>query len=116
LDGDAVGSPYGGLVGPDLPEIVFVPAHPDTRPGHETDVVFEVRQVEGGDPALPAFTTLERLVSVLGHEQPWVALPLLNIQQIMGSVQVEQIVLDPEAESGTWRWQASDLEALERRQ
>jgi hypothetical protein len=29
---------------------------------------------------------------------------------------VDRIVLDPDAESGAWRWQASDIEALERRQ
>lgn len=107
-----MGSPYGGLVGPDLPEIVFVPAHPDVRPGHEEEAVFEVRELAGGGRALPAFTTLPRLVAALGREQPWVGLPLRNIQAIMGSVQVEHIVLDPGAEPGTWRWQVSDIEAL----
>lgn len=107
-----MGSPYGDLVGPDLPEIVFVPAHPDVRPGRETDVVFEVRHLAGGGRALPAFTTLPRLVSALGQEQPWVGLPLRNIQAIMGSVQVDHIVIDPEAAPGTWRWQVSDIEAL----
>ena len=106
----------GGAAGSGLPEIVVVPARPDIRPGHDSDVIFEVRQLSDGGRALPAFTTVERLVSTLGREQPWVALPLRNIQAIMGSAGVDRVVLDPEAEPGTWRWQASDIEALERRQ
>jgi hypothetical protein len=86
------------------------------RRGHDSDVIFEVRQLSDGGRALPAFTTVERLVSTLGREQPWVALPLRNIQAIMGSAGVDRVVLDPEAEPGTWRWQTSDIEALERRQ
>jgi len=112
----APGGPPGGPAGGDVNEIVIVPARPDIRPGHDGDVIFEVRQLSDGGQALPAFTTVERLVSVLGREQPWVALPLRNIQAIMGGVGVARVVLDPAAGPGTWRWQASDLEALERRQ
>jgi SseB protein N-terminal domain len=111
-DGGAGGSPAGG----GLPQIVVVPARQDIRPGHEADVIFEVRQLADGGRALPAFTTVGRLVSALGREQPWVALPLQNIQAIMGSVGVDRVVLDPQADPGAWRWRASDLEALERRQ
>jgi hypothetical protein len=95
---------------------VVVPARQDIRPGHEADVIFEVRQLADGGRALPAFTTVERLISALGREQPWVALPLRNIQAIMGGAGVARVVLDPEAEPGTWRWQASDLAELARRQ
>jgi hypothetical protein len=111
-DGGAGRSPAGG----GLPQIVVVPARQDIRPGHEADVIFEVRQLADGGRALPAFTTVGRLVSVLGREQPWVALPLQNIQAIMGSAGVDRVVLDPRADPGAWRWRASDLEALERRQ
>ena len=110
-DGAAGGAADGGL-----PEIVVVPARPDIRPGHDSDVIFEVRQLSDGGRALPAFTTVERLVSTLGREQPWVALPLRNIQAIMGGAGVDKVVLDPEADPGTWRWQVSDLEELARRQ
>jgi SseB protein N-terminal domain len=106
-----VGSPDG--VG--FPVIVFAPARPDIRPGREADVIFEVHQTGDGGQALPVFTTVERLVSALGPRQPWVALPLANIQRIMGAAGVQRIALDPAGEPGARQWQDSDLEALERR-
>jgi SseB protein N-terminal domain len=99
-----------------LPEIVLAPARPDVRPGHDADVVFEVRRASDGRLALPVFTTVERLVTALGPEQPWVALPLPNIQHIVGAAGVPRIVVDPGAERGAWRWQVSDIEELARRQ
>jgi hypothetical protein len=33
----------------------------------------------------------------------------------MGGAGVDTVVLDPRAQPGAWRWQASDLQALERR-
>jgi hypothetical protein len=96
-------------------EIVFAPARPDVRPGHQADVAFEVRQMSDGGRGLPVFTSVENLVAALGREQPWVALPLRNAQVIMGAAGVDRVVIDPGEERGAWRWQASDLEDLERR-
>jgi SseB protein N-terminal domain len=106
-----VGEPGGGF-----PEIVFAPARPDVRPGHDADVIFEVREASDGGLVLPVFTAVESLVAALGPDQPWLALPLRNVQKIMGGAGVDRIVLDPDVGPGAWRWQASDLEALERRQ
>jgi hypothetical protein len=105
-----------GPAGGGLPEIVVAPARPDIRPAHDGDVIFEVRELSGGGRALPVFTTVKRLVATLGPDQPWVALPLRNIQAIMGGAGVDRVVIDPQAQPGAWRWQASDLQALERRQ
>jgi SseB protein N-terminal domain len=106
-----VGRPGSG----DFPEIVFVPARPDVRPGHDADVIFEVRAASDGGRVLPVFSAVGALVSALGPRQPWVALPLRNLQKIMGGAGVDRIVLDPGADARAWRWQAADLEALERR-
>jgi len=106
------GDPAGGS----LPEIVIAPARPDIRPGHDGDAIFEVRELSGGGRALPVFTTVKRLVAALGPDQPWVALPLRNIQAIMGGAGVDRVVIDPQVQPGAWRWHASDLQALERRQ
>ncbi|HKB29330.1 MAG TPA: SAV_915 family protein [Streptosporangiaceae bacterium] len=95
------------------PEIVFAPAHPQVRDGRK-DVVFEIRELADGRRMLPVFTTTERLVTALGPEQPWAALPLRAAQALMSAAGVEQIVLDPAAEADAWRWQESDLEALRR--
>lgn len=102
----------GGTAERSLPEIVFAPAHPDTRPGHDGDVVFEVRWLTDGRQALPVFTTVERLVAALGREQPWVALPLQNVQRVMGGAGVPSVATDPQLEPGAWRWQPGDIEAL----
>ena len=107
-----MGSPGTGA---DVAAIVFAPARPDIRPGHETDVIFEVHETGDGGRALPVFTTMERLVAALGPDQPWVALPLANVQHIMGAAGVARIALDPDGEPGARQWQESDLEALERR-
>jgi hypothetical protein len=107
-----VGSPDNDA---DLPVIVFAPAHADTRPGHDGDVIFEVHQTRDGGRALQVFTTVERLVSALGPRQPWVALPLANIQRIMDGAGVQRIALDPFDQPDARQWQDSDLEALERR-
>ena len=105
-----------GETGERLPAVVVAPARPDIRPGHEGDMIFEVRQLSDGGRALPVFTTVSRLVAVLGPEQPWVAIPLRNVQAIMGGAGVDRVVVDPPADPSAWRWRASDLEALERRQ
>lgn len=104
-----MGSPEDGA---SLAPIVFAPARPDIRPGHETDVIFEVHETGDGGRALPVFTTVERLVAALGPNQPWVALPLANVQRIMGAAGVDKVALDPEGQPGGWQWQESDLEAL----
>jgi hypothetical protein len=113
-----VGSPWTpgreGLVS-GSPEIVVVPARPDVRPGHDGDVVFEVRRMADGDVGLPVFSAVSRLVATLGHDQPWVAMPLRNVQAIMGAAGVERVVLDPDAQPGAWQWQERDVEMLEGR-
>lgn len=115
-----MGSPGNGVhPGPapgEFPEIVIAPARPDIRPGHDGDVIFEVRQAADGRPALPVFSTVKRLVAALGPEQPWVALPLRNVQAIVGGAGVDRVIVDPDVAPASRRWQASDIEALERRQ
>jgi hypothetical protein len=99
----------------DLPAIVFAPARPDVRADHQDGMVFEVRRAGDGELAMPVFSSLDRLTAALGPEQPWVALPLGNVQVIMGGTGVSRVLLDPAAEPGTQRWKAGDIEELERR-
>jgi hypothetical protein len=102
----------GGPAGGGLRPIVIAPARQDIRPGHDGDVIFEVRELSDGGRGLPVFTTVRRLVETLGPDQPWVAVPLRNMQAIMGGAGVDRVVIDPVAQPGTWRWQPSDLQAL----
>jgi SseB protein N-terminal domain len=108
---EASGRSDGGL-----PEIVVAPARQDIRPGHDGDVIFEVRLMSDGRRGLPVFTSPKKLAAALGPAQPWVALPLRNVQAIMGGAGVERVVIDPAADPNAWRWQVSDLEDLGRRQ
>ena len=50
----------------------------------------------------------------MGHVQPWAALPLDRLQELMGRARVLAIVVDPPAAQGAWRWRESDLERLKR--
>jgi SseB protein N-terminal domain len=107
------GRPAGGSA--DLPAIVFAPARPDIRAEHRDGVVFEVRRASDGGLALPVFSTLDRLTAALGPQQPWVALPLHNVQVIMGGTGVDRVLLDPDAAPDARRWSIGDIEQLEGR-
>lgn len=109
----ADGRPAGGSA--DLPAIVFAPARPDIRADHRDGMVFEVRRASDGELALPVFSTLDRLTAALGPEQPWVALPLHNVQVIMGGTGVDRVLLDADAAPDARRWSIGDIEQLEGR-
>lgn len=78
-------------------------------------MVFEVRRASDGGLALPVFSTLDRLTAALGPEQPWVALPLRNVQVIMGGTGVDRVLLDADVAPDARRWSAGDIEQLEGR-
>lgn len=92
------------------PEIVFVPARP-LPVGEDTRAALELRELADGTKALPAFTTLAKLVAALGDAQPWVAMPLSAVQEQMRKSQIGPIALDPAIAPGAWRWQRPDLDA-----
>lgn len=97
--------------GPVLPDFVVAPAHP----AHErTEIVFETRPGTGGTDVLPVFSTVRQLVAAFGPAQPWLALPLRTVRELAATGGIRQVVLDPVVTPGAWRWQYSDLEALER--
>ncbi len=111
---DAPGERPAGDGAP-FPDVVFAPARPDIRPDHHGEVIFEVRQGSDGGLAMPVYSSVDRLTAALGHAQPWVALPLQNIRTIMGSAGVHRVVVDAGVQPGTWQWQQSDVNELERR-
>jgi hypothetical protein len=94
-----------------LPEFVVAPAHPASSHG-DTSIVFEVRESPRGN-VVPVFSDVRRLVAALGPAQPWVVLPLIKIRELAASGGVHEVVLDPEVESGAWRWSYEDLVTLQ---
>jgi SseB protein N-terminal domain len=96
---------------PQATMIVIAPAHPAAI-GGEQDVVFELRESADGSTVLPVFSSVHALVSALGHAQPWVALPLHEVQVLAAASGVHTILLDPEVAPGAWRWDAGELSYL----
>ena len=92
-------------------EIVYVPAHP-VDAGRGKDVAFETRRTDGGAQVAVAFSSVARLVESLGDAQPWLAMPLGRLRQVMGSSGVAEVAIDPAVPAGAWRWMP---DALERR-
>jgi hypothetical protein len=94
-------------------EIVYVPAHPDPRTGHD-GVRFETRLGSDGAPVGVAFTSLDKLVGALGPAQPWIAVPLPRLRLIFGAAGIAQIGLDPVPEADLPRWDLDAVQALSR--
>lgn len=92
-------------------EIVYAPAYPDPRPGHG-GLRFEPRLLETGEQVGVAFRTTAHLVRELGEAQPWVALPLDRLQQVLGAAGIERVLLDPDIPAGADRWDTDELVAL----
>jgi SseB protein N-terminal domain len=94
--------------------IVYVPAHAEVYEGAKKPA-FEVRPRADGTQELPVFSSLERLVQALGRYQPWVALPLPELQRAASAVGVDRLTLDPADPPGTWRWSREKLGELGRK-
>lgn len=93
-----------------LPELIFAPAHPETR--QSEDLVFEVRELADGTRVLPVYSSTSRLTAALGPAQPWAALPLQAMRELMGKAGVELIALDPDVAPSAPRWRPADLAEL----
>jgi len=89
--------------------VVFVPARVEVFDGRKQPAA-EVRQRPDGTRELPVFSSLGRLVQTLGRHQPWVALPLETVREMLGGGEVDRLALDPAGAPGTWRWTGEDFE------
>lgn len=83
--------------------VVFAPARPYAR-GWRRDVVFETRPLPDGRMLGLAFTSVEALATALSAYQPWVALPVRDLREILGTQGVTLIVFDPPIPEDGWRW------------
>jgi hypothetical protein len=91
-------------------QAVFVPAHPDLRPGHR-GVAFETRLREDGTPVAVAYTSQRRLVDACGSAQPWVCLRLGQLESIMSAAGITTVEVDPE-HGGGLVWDEAGLAAV----
>lgn len=98
----------------DFPEVLFAPAYPDPRSGNG-GVRFETRASAGGEITGVAFRSLEKLVEALGPAQPWMAIRLDRLGDILGAAGIRRILVDPPAVESGWSPERVDrlAEALE---
>jgi hypothetical protein len=83
----------------DFPEVVYAPAYPDPRPGHG-GVRFETRVMPSGEIAGVAFRGVRELVAALGPAQPWMAVRLDWLGDVLGAAGIRRILIDPPAAAG----------------
>lgn len=98
--------PRETTVGGAMPDTVMVPAHPrpDGSRGFDIELV-----VSDGRPMIPAFSSIDALVTMLGEHQPWLGLTPEQIGAVYAGV---PIVLDPVPGVAERVWNADRLTAL----
>lgn len=89
----------------DRADLVIAPAHPIGRGMFE----LEARSTADGGSMLPIFSTVALLVEQLGAFQPWVALPITQVQRLATGAGVSSVLLDPELEPGLREWSEDDI-------
>jgi hypothetical protein len=92
----------------DFPEVVYVPAYPDPRPGNG-GVRFETRTLIDGQITGIAFRSRQKLVEALGPAQPWMAIRLDRLGDILGAAGIRRILIDPPITSS---WSPEHVEQL----
>ncbi|WP_229378770.1 SAV_915 family protein [Streptomyces sp. VRA16 Mangrove soil] len=103
---------------PAYPTPVFVPAHPrvvdatdgDGRAVRVPFIAYELFEHPTDGTVALAFTSLGRLVAVLGEAQPWAATSLGPLAEVMAEHEVT-VRLDPVALTGAPHWQPASLAA-----
>ncbi|MFI7404413.1 SAV_915 family protein [Streptomyces sp. NPDC049541] len=74
-------------------KLVIAPARPVMRDG-EQEILFEAKPDMSGQMVGIAFTSIERLVEVMGDSQPWVCLPISSLKEFHEQSGIHRIVVD----------------------
>ncbi|WP_165943735.1 SAV_915 family protein [Saccharopolyspora karakumensis] len=76
------------------PEPVFVvPSEVVPRP--QAEVTVQLGRTEDDELVLLAFSSPERLAACLGDEQPWVAIPQAQLEEVQRACGAELVEIDP---------------------
>ena len=78
---------------PEPGEVFVLPSEPVTAP--QSEVTVQLGRTEDGELVLLAFSSPERLASCLGDEQPWVAVPKPELEQVRRNCEAEILEIDP---------------------
>lgn len=68
---------------PPLPEFVYVPTESLVRPGHDDEVIVELRPLTGGQIGLLVYTSVESLAECCGDGQPWAMVPTERLEYLL---------------------------------
>jgi hypothetical protein len=92
---------------------VCVPAHP-VRQGDQWGVNLELRRGEGDQKTAIVFSSPDTLVAALGEHQPWIAMPMLGLRNLVVAMGVRRIVVDPVMGPDVPRWTDGNVRAVTR--
>jgi hypothetical protein len=97
-------------------DLVFVAAYPiaphPQGGGGRAEIAFETCVLESADHAAMAFTSIQRLIEALGPMQPWIAVPLGRVRNLLGAAGLSQIAVDPTLPADARRWRQDDVRRL----
>jgi hypothetical protein len=85
-----------------------IAAHPRAGEGKQ-EVAFETCELKSGEHAAMAFTSTKKLAEALGQWQPWIALQLGLVRQVVGASGLSQVAVDPVLPAGARRWSEADI-------
>ncbi|MCE7011840.1 hypothetical protein LWC34_54865 [Kibdelosporangium philippinense] len=74
-----------------FPPILYLPTAGEPNGGNLT---IELRKTKDGRMALLAYSALDRLVNCCGAAQPWVVVPVANLDKIQQAQPFELVLLD----------------------
>lgn len=84
----------------DFPPVVYVPcAEGSTDP---QDARVEYRRTRDGREALLVYSALDRLTASLGPHQPWLLIPILELEKVWEADQFDLVLLDVEVPQEHW--------------
>ena len=90
---------------------VCVPADP-TRQGDRWGVGLELRHDACGRPTALVFSSPNALATALGEHQPWIAMPMVGLRNLVVALGVDHIVVDPAVAPEVPRWTADRVDSV----
>ena len=87
---------------------LVVPAHPQPDAGPDS-IAIETRQLPDGQRVVVVFTSPKKLAAALGEFQPWIALPVYRVREMLPGMLV---LIDPEIEFQERYWNSETLAEL----
>jgi hypothetical protein len=92
-------------------DAVCVPAHP-VRQGDQVGVNLELRRDENGEKYAIVYSSPDALADELGEHQPWIAMPMLGIRNLVVALGVRRILVDPTIAPEVPRWTEGNVQAV----